>query len=169
MEPSAVVTLDIALDDPTQEDAFFAWWSEARTLLEERAKALRVDLLTAARGRYTILIETVFPRSFRLVAQDHPWQELDARRPKGTLSAHEQRVLRPQRDITTSTLRGWLERRAAGTFDFVLVDALPAHDFAEKHIAGAVSLPAASIDAATAQAVLGGKERTVVAYCAGYD
>jgi rhodanese-related sulfurtransferase len=169
MEPAAVVIVDITLDDPTKEDEFFAWWPEARTVLEERAKALRVDLLSEERGRYTVLVETAFPGAFKIVSEDRPWQELAARRPKGELNARELRLLRPKRDITTNTLRGWLGQRAAGKFDFVLVDALPARDFAEKHIAGAVSLPAASVDAATAETVVGGKERTVVVYCRGYD
>jgi rhodanese-related sulfurtransferase len=168
MEPSAVVILDITLDDPTKEDEFFAWWPEARAVLEDRAKALRVDLLTATRGRFSVLVETAFPGGFKLVAADRPWQDVDARRPKGTLTARELRVLRPKRDISTATLREWLGQRAAGKFDFVLVDALPARDFAEKHIAGASSLPAASVDAATAETVVGGKERTVVVYCRDY-
>ena len=172
METAAIVLLDLTLESPTEEEAFFSWWAEARALLAERAKPIRLELLVAARGIYTVLLETRFPGGFKLVAKDRPWQELDARRPRGTLAARELRVWHEAedgtRDITTSTLRAWLAERTAGKRDFLLVNALPAETFAEEHIPGSLSLPTATIDAETAARVLGDKERTVVLYCANY-
>jgi hypothetical protein len=171
MDTTSIVFLDIALDDPTLEDAFFAWWTEAKSLLAERAKPVRLELLVAARGRYSILLETHFAGAFNLVAKDRPWQELDARRPRGTLTPRELRIWHDgegTRDISTTTLRAWLAERERGQRDFVLADALGAESFAEKHIPGSVSLPVATLDAEAAARVIGPKDRRVVIYCGSY-
>jgi len=168
MQPSAVVLLEIALANPADEAEFFAWWADARSLLGERAKPLRLDLLVTARGRYTVVLETAYPGAFGIVEKDRPWKDLDARRPEGTLAARELRVWHEPLNLSTATFAAWLDERRAGTRDFVLVDALPERSFAEKHIPGSVSLPVAEITAESAARVLGAKDRTVVIYCAGY-
>ena len=171
MHSTAIVLLEIALRDKNEEQAFFAWWGEAKALLGERAKPVRLELLVSARGVYTILLETRVPGGFNVVAKDRPWQELDARRPASTMTVRPTRIWHDEgtRDITTSTLRAWLAERAAGKRDFLLVDALPAADFAERHIPGALSLPTPTIDAETAARVLGAPDRTVIVYCRDYD
>ncbi len=167
MEPSTVTFLDVELRDPTEEEAFLAWWREARALVQERAKPLRLDLLVSARGKYTILMELQFPGGFKLVSQDRPWQELEARRPAAAATVRDARIW-GDHDVTTAQLRRWLDERRAGARDLVLVDALGAESFARKHIAGGVNLPVATIDAASAAAAIGAKDRHVVVYCGGY-
>jgi hypothetical protein len=168
MKATTVTFLDVTLAQPEEEDAFMAWWREARAVLTARVKPLRLELLVHDRGSYSILIETQFPGGFKLVAEDRPWRELEAQRPAGRVALRDARIW-GDRDVTTETLKLWLEDRAGGGRDFVLVDALPAADFARKHIVGAVSLPAASVDPDTAAAAVGAdKERVIVIYCAGY-
>lgn len=171
MRTTAIVLLEIALADPKEEDVFFGWWAEAKKLLSERVKTTRLDLLISDRGRYTVSLEAQFPGGFKLVAKDRPWQELDSRRPRGTLTVRELRVWHDgegTRDITMTTLRAWLADRAAGRRDFVLVDALPPESFAAKRIPGSVNLPKAAADAERAASVIGSKDQTVVIYCADY-
>src|SRR5262249_9195101 len=138
METGAIVLCDIVLESPTDEDTFLSWFAEARALLTERAKPIRLHLLAPGRGVYTGLLQTRLRGAYKLVAQDRPWQELNARRPRGTLAARELRVWHEAedgtRDVTTTTLRAWLAERTAGKRDFLLVNALPADAFAEKHI-----------------------------------
>ena len=168
---SAIVLIDIALEDPNHEDAFFSWCAEAKALLAERVKPVRLELLVERRGRYTVLIEAQFAGGFNLVVKDKPWQELEARRPRSTLSARELRIWHDGegvRDITTNTLRTWLADRAAGKRDFAFFNAVSPESHAEKHIPGSVNLPAATIDAETAARVLGPKDRMVVIYCGSY-
>src|SRR5262249_28757450 len=92
MHTSAIVLIDIALEDPNHEDAFLSWCAEAKALLAERVKPVRLELLVEKRGRYTVLIEVQFAGGFSLVTKDKPWQELEARRPRSTLSARELRI-----------------------------------------------------------------------------
>src|SRR5215831_857693 len=148
MGPSAVVHIDIRLDDPDGEDDLLAWWSDAEKLLARRARPLRLELLVIGRGRYRIELATALPGGFAIVAADRPWRELAARRPPGALEVTELRVFRAGRDVTTSTLRGWLAERERGQRDFVLLDVLPARSFARRHIPGAASLPVETIDTA---------------------
>jgi rhodanese-like protein len=167
MKPSTVTFLDLELSESSDEEAFHAWWREARSLIQERAKPLRLDLLVTARGKYSIVMELQFPGGFKLVSQDRPWQELEARRPPATATVRDARIWGPH-DVTTATLRRWLDDRRAGTRDLVLIDALGEESFAKKHLAGAINLPVATIDAATAAAAIGTKNRQIVVYCGGY-
>jgi hypothetical protein len=168
MKASAVTFLDLELRNPAEEEAFHAWWREARALIQERAKPLRVDLLVIERGKYSVLMEFEFPGGFKIVTQDKPWQELETRRPPAVAGVRNARIL-GEHDIMTARLRDWIDERRAGKRDFVLVDALDAESFAKKHLPGAVTLPSAKITAETAERALGGaKDRPVVIYCAGY-
>jgi len=45
MKASTVTFLDLELRNPSEEEAFLAWWREARAVIQERAKPLRLDLL----------------------------------------------------------------------------------------------------------------------------
>jgi hypothetical protein len=168
MKATTVTFLDVTLTRPDEEDDFMAWWRDARGVLTARVRPLRLELLVHDRGRYSILIETQLPGGFKLVAEDRPWRELEERRPAGLVAVRDARIW-GDRDVTTETLKLWLEDRAGGGRDFVLVDALPAEDFARKHIPGAVNLPAASIGPDTAADAVGADlARPIVIYCAGY-
>ena len=168
MRATAVVQIDVGIDNLSEEKDFFAWWADARRLFAERARPLRLELLVSGRGRYQIELTSAFPGGVKLVTQDRPWLELDARRPRGTLAIRELRLWRDATDLDTTTLRAWLAERAAGTRDFVLANALPERSFAKRRIPGSVSLPAAAITADLAERAIGGRTRPVVVYCAGY-
>jgi rhodanese-related sulfurtransferase len=168
MRATAVVQIDVSIDNPAEERDLFAWWADARRLLAERARPLRLELLVSGRGRYQIELAAAFPGGVKLVTQDRPWLELEARRPRGALAIRELRLWRDGTDLNTTTLRAWLAERAAGTRDFVLANALTERSFAQRRIQGSVSLPAAAITADLAERVIGGRNRPVVVYCAGY-
>lgn len=172
MPATAVVLFEVTLADPAaDEDAFLAWWAEAEALLRARARMERASLVVLARGAYLGTVELAFTGSWKLVSADRPWRALEARRPRAEVRVREGRLWRREgvRDVTTSTLARWLDERAAGTRDFVLLDVLSAKSFAESHIAGAVSLPVDTIDAASAAATIGAqKDRAVVVHCAHY-
>ena len=55
----------------------------------------------------------------------------------------------------------WLMERGA-----VLLDVLPVEDFEDEHIAGAISLPLKTLNAATASAL--DRARSIVTYCHDY-
>jgi hypothetical protein len=168
MKATTVTFLDVTLAQAEDENGFMAWWREALPLLQARVKPVRLELLVHGRGSYSVVIETQLPGGFKLIAEDRPWRELEAQRPAGRVALREARIW-GERDVTTESLKLWLEDRAGGGRDFVLVDALPAADFAKKHIPGAVNLPAATIGPDTAAAALGADlGRTIVIYCAGY-
>ena len=168
MRTTTATFLDVELRSRDDEDRFHAWWREARALIQERAKPERLELLVLDRGKYSIFMEFRFPGGFKLMAQDRPWQELEARRPPATATVRDARSF-GDRDITTATLQLWLDDRGAGRRDFVLANALSAESFARKRIPGSVSLPVATIGPDTAAAVLGAAhEQPVVLYCAGY-
>src|SRR6266568_3188415 len=148
MKASTVTFLDLELRNPSEEEAFLAWWREARAVIQERAKPLRLDLLVTERGKYSILMEFQFPGGFKLVTQDRPWQELEARRPPVVAAVRDARIF-GEHDVTTARLRDWIDERRAGKRDFALVDALGEDSFAKKHLPGAVNLPAGTITAET--------------------
>jgi hypothetical protein len=170
MEPTALTVLDIALEDPADEEGFHAWWAEAEALLRKRGRLARAELAVDGRGRYLALLEFPLAGSWQLVTGDRPWQELEGRRPPARVTSRELRLWHRAgvRDLTTAQLRRWLDERAAGTRDFVLVDALTPAKFEAQHLPGAINLPADAIDEAVATAALGARDRPVVIYCAGY-
>lgn len=172
MAATALVLLDVTLADPAaDEDAFLAWFAEAETLLRARARLDRATLAVQVRGRYLMSLELALPGTWTVVSADRPWRELEARRPRAEVQVRELRMWHRDgvRDVTTSELARWLGERDAGTRDLVLLDALPREKFLEKHLPGAVSLPAASVDETSAAAAIGpAQDRPVVIYCAHY-
>jgi hypothetical protein len=170
MPATAIVLLEVTLADPSEEDAFLAWWDEAKALLEARARMERATLAVMARGHYLATVELAFPGAWKIVAADRPWLELEKRRPAAQVAVREGRIWHREgvRDVTLTTLRRWLDERAAGTRDLVLLDTLPRATFDQKHLPGAVNVPAAEVDEATAAGAIGAKDRQVVIYCAHY-
>lgn len=170
MESTSLTLLEVDLEDVADEDAFLAWWDEAEALLRARARLARATLVVERRGKYLAFLELPLAGSWKLVTGDRPWLDLDARRPRSQLVAREGRIWHREgvRDVTTSQLVAWMAERAAGQRDFVLLDALGRAKFAEKHLPGAVSLPAEEVDEASAAAAIGARDRAVVIYCGSY-
>src|SRR6266545_792285 len=165
MEPKAATLVEVVLDRPADEEAFLAWWTDATALLRARGRLARARLAVVGRGKYAISWEFPLPGSFKLTAEDRPWQELEARRPPAHVEIREARLYEREGasiDITTSEMVRWLAERARGERDFVLIDALKPAAFAEKHLPGAVNLPADTIVAENAEQTIGAKDRTVV-------
>lgn len=165
---TAITFLEIVLDNPASEEAFGVWWAEAEKLLGERARLERALLAVHGRGRYTAVLEFPLPGSFKLAAESRPWQELEARRPPSRVEVREARIMRQGVNVTTTELRRWLAERDSGEGDFVLLDALKPDAFAEKHLPGAVNLPAEQVTAESAAQIIGDHDRPVVVYCAHY-
>ena len=171
MAPKAVTIIDITLDRTDDEEAFLAWWASASVMLRERAKLEEGHLGVLAQGKYVIWLEFALPGGYKIAMESKAWQELESRRPPAHVEVRQGRVYHregPSIDITTSEMARWLDERTRNLKDFVLVDALSAETFAAGHIAGAVNLPAAAVDADSAARVIGDKERPVIIYCAHY-
>jgi len=172
MEKTAVTLLSISLTDAAEEERLVAWWDEARALLTEKFRLMEGELLVFGRGRFQARLTFGLPGLWStLIAKDRAWQALEERRPSGSYEREEARIFHtsgPVRDVTLAGLLQRLEERRAGRRDFVLVNALGAERFAEKHIPGSVNLPAPEVDEARAARVLGDKNREVIIYCGSY-
>jgi hypothetical protein len=166
---SGATLLRIRLRDPWQEQAFLACWAGARELLAGRFRAVATELFAVERGEWLALVTFPLPGSWKLVARDRGWQELQARCPPFEVEVIALRPWHldgPVRDLTTAELVAW---RAAGR-DFVLVDTMPPASYRAGHIPGAVSLPFAELDEARARRVVGDdRARAVVVHCTGYS
>ena len=162
---------EIELDDAAAEEELLGWWERARKLAEERAHA-STSLYVLARGHYLAMFSFPLPGTWRLLRTSRLWVELEAARPAARVTARAGRTWFSDgnpRTLSTAALRHWLDSRAAGQLDFVLVDTRARDVFAAEHIPGAINLPLDQLDRAAAEAAIGiDPERPIVVYCGSY-
>lgn len=172
MSATAAIILEITLDNASDEVALVSWWVEARKLLSDRFYLDRGQLHVLDRGRYLAVLEFPLPGAWKAVQSERHWQELERQRPAGRVETRNTRLWHingGRRDLTTAELVRWLDERAAGARDFVLVDTLPADSYRSAHIPGAIGMPLKEITAQRAAQALGAdRDRAVVMYCSGY-
>lgn len=172
MQTAALTILEIELEDPAAEVDLLAWWDDVRRLLTARNRLTRADLCVMGRGRYLAQLGFPLPGAWKLIQADRRWQELERRRPGARITTRHARLWHLEgnpRDVTTAELSTWLQERADGRRDFVLVDTLAPDSYAEQHIPGAVNLPVDELAEDAAARVIGAdRDRAVVVYCSSY-
>src|SRR5207245_6716927 len=125
--------------DAADEEALVRWWQAVRVLVTARFRATEAELHVRTRGHYSGMIGFPLPGTWKLVAKDRRWSELEQTRPHADVEISQTRRWHAEggaRDVTTRELVRLVHERRT-----ILVDARPAPEYAEGHLPGAVSLP----------------------------
>ncbi|MBI4508072.1 MAG: rhodanese-like domain-containing protein [Deltaproteobacteria bacterium] len=172
MKANATAILEIELENPGQEEGFFQWIRDVRDWLTKRGHLVLSEVHVLARGRYLVVFGFPLPGGWGLLTRERQWLAIESKRPPARVTVRQGRLFHDEeapRDITTSELRLWLEERGQEKRDFVLIDTLPAEQYEQEHLPGAVNFPVPAINEQSAALVMGpDKDRAVVVYCSSY-